>query len=188
MRLIDLFTSYKKGEIESPKSFSETLTLSFDILCHGDKEVAAEVAQCIADTKCYCEERAQEFDDRGLVYNENAEPWLQLIAAVNSAESKNYLIELDYKEKASGFREAVENILSANCIQFSLERLTFDEGKNIPDWAAQFNQYAGQSGITIYYIDIDSDSYVIGAAEIADYARAAEIASGAGIKISSRFD
>ena len=187
MRLIDLFTSGKSGGTEPPKSFGEALTLSFDILCHGDREVAAEVAQCIADTKSYCEKNAGEFDKRGLVYNEDAEPWLQLIAAVNFALSKHYLFELDFKEGASEFRSALGNILKANGIDFSLERLTFDENKNIPGWVAQFNEYAGQSGITIYCIDIDSDSYVTGAAKIAEYACAAEIASSAGIKVSSGF-
>lgn len=189
MKLFDLLTSGKSDDkSEQPKSFGEALALSFAILCHDDKAVAAEIAACIADTKAYCEKQADAYDERGLEYDEEAVPWLQLIAAVNAAEEADYLCELDWKEEADEFRAALEEILAAHQIEFSLERLDFDENKNIPDWAEQFNQYAGQSGITVYYIDIDSDSYVIGAARIADYARAAEIASSVGIKISSRFE
>lgn len=188
MKFIDLFTSRKSNdELAMPKSFGEVLLLSFEILCRGDERVKAEIAECLADTEAYCAKWEEAFDERGLEYDGEAEPWLQLIAAVNAAENENHLCELDWKDDADSFREVLEDTLKANGITFSLERLNFDENKNIPDWAAQFNQYAGQSGITIYYIDIDSDSYVIGAATIADYARAAEIAGSVGIKVSSRF-
>lgn len=189
MRLFDLFTSGKSdGVSEQPKSFGEALAISFAILCHDDEVVAKKIDDCIADTEAYCKREAEAFDERGLEYNEEAAPWLQLIAAVNAAEDAGYFYELDWKDGAEEFREVLKAVLAAHQIEFSLERLTFAANKTIPDWAAQFNQYAGQSGMTIYYIDIDSDSYVIGAANLFDYARAAEIGGSVGIKISSRFE
>lgn len=185
MNLFDFFTGGSKDNAKTDLSFGEALTGSFAILCHGDPAVMDEITACLSDTKAYCETRQDAFDERGLTYNTEAEAWLQLIAAVEAAEGKGYLCERDWKEEAEEFRWALEKILRVNGLTFSTERLTFDATKRIPDWAAQFNQYAGQSGITLYFIDIDSDSYVMGAAEIADYACAAEMAGSVGIRITA---
>ncbi len=141
----------------------------------------------IADTENYCEVHKETYDARGLHYNKDAERWLQLIAATEAAMQARYLRELDGKGDAAAFRSACFSL-------FSLKNLSFDpvnqiDGKkDIPDWIARFNEYAGQSGITVYAVDIDSNSYVIGAAPIADYAQAAETAGEVGIRITSRPD
>ena len=189
MRLIDLFhldNDTGKEEPETPKTFGEALLFAFGMLCREDESVLTEIRRCLTDTKAYCEAHMEAFDERGLQYNEEAEPWLQLIAAVDAAIENRYLWELDWKADADKFRSATEALLQRSGIVFSLKQLSFDPSKNIPDWVAQFNEYAGQSGITVYGIDIDSDSYVIGAAHIADYAQAAETAGEVGIRVTSR--
>ena len=186
MKLFDLLTGSTASAPKIEWRFSEALTEVFATLCHGDPSVTDEIAACLSDTKTYCETHKEAFDERGLTYNADAETWLQLIAAVDAAGNAGYLWELDWKEGSEKFRSALEAVLQASGLTFSTERLAFDGTKNIPDWAAQFNQYAGQSGITLYFIDIDSDSYVMGTALMADYASAAEIASSVGIHISSR--
>ena len=189
MRLIDLFhldSVPAPEEPESPKTFGEALLFSFSVLCHGDKAVEAKMTECLADTKAYCEAHEEAYDERDLKYNEEAAPWLQLIAAVDAAIEADYLCELDWKDDAEEFRSALEEIIRNNGIVFSLKNLSFVREKNIPDWVAQFNECAGQSGITVYGIDIDSDSYVLGAAHLADYAQAAETAGEVGIRITSR--
>lgn len=189
MRLMDLFhlnSDPAQEEPESPKSFGEALLLSFSILCRGDKAIEAKITECLADTKAYYEAHEKAYDERGLQYNQEAEPWLQLIAAVDAAIEAEYLRELDWKGDAEEFRSALEEMLKVSGIPFSLKNLSFVREKNIPDWVAQFNEYAGQSGITVYGIDIDSDSYVLGAAYLADYAQAAETAGNVGIRVTSR--
>lgn len=182
MRIFDCLKK-KNNNIDD---FGLNLTAAFGILCHGDKKVMSEIKDCMSDTAAYYKLHQDEFEDRDLEYSPGSERWLQLIAAVNAMEDAGYATELDYKEDADEFAAALAAILGSNHIQFSLKNLKFDPEKSIPDWVAQFNEYAGQSGITIYSIDIDSDSYVLGTAKISDYAEAADIAGNAGIRISCR--
>ena len=182
MKLWDLLT----GGCEAPPvpSFEEALTEIFTLLCHGDRAVSGEISDCLRDTQAYCQTHIALFDRRGLQYNPSAEPWLQWIAAVDAALAAGCLTELDPSGGEAAFRAAVSRVLQVNHITFSLERLTFDSRQKIPGWAAHFNEYAGQSGITLYAIDIDSNSYVMGAAELADYAAAADMAERVGIPLS----
>lgn len=190
MRLADLFhvnqEPIEQEEPEHPRTFGEALGQAFDILCRGDQTVAQNIADCLADTKGYCAGREQALDARGLVYREEAEPWLQFIAAVSAAEQAGYLCEIDRRADEDTFRKALEKILKAAGIVFSLRNLPFERINNIPGRIAQFNEYAGQSGITIYCLDTESGCFVLGAARIADYAEAAQIAAEAGIRITSR--
>ena len=197
MRLTDLFhldNGRAEQTPETPKTFGEALLFSFSVLCRGDKAVEETIRQCLADTENYCEVHKETYDARGLHYNKDAERWLQLIAATEAAMQARYLRELDGKGDAAAFRSALGEVLERSGIVFSLKNLSFDpvnqiDGKkDIPDWIARFNEYAGQSGITVYAVDIDSNSYVIGAAPIADYAQAAETAGEVGIRITSRPD
>ena len=66
--------------------------------------------------------------------------------------------------------------------------MRFDPHKNLDAWARQFNEYAGQSGITLCFIDLYGDSRIMGVARMADYAEAAEIAGYAGVTVTSRPD
>lgn len=166
--------------------FGSNLTAAFGILCYGDKKVMSEIKDCIGDTASYYKLHQGEFEDRDLEYSPGGERWLQLIAAVNAMEEAGYASELDYKEENNEFAASLSALLASNHIQFSLNNLNFAPEKSIPDWVAQFNEYAGQSGITVYSIDIDSDSYVLGAAKISDYAEAADIAGNGGVRISCR--
>lgn len=182
MKLWDLLT----GGSETPPvlPFDQALTEIFTLLCHGNRAVANEIADCLRDTQAYCQTHNALFDRRGLRYNPSAEPWLQWIAAADAALSAGYLTELAADSGEAAFRAAVSRVLQTNHISFSLERITFDSRQKIPGWAAHFNEYAGQSGITLYAIDTDSDSYVMGAAELADYAAAADMAERVGIPLS----
>ena len=157
MKLWDLLT----GGCETPPvpSFEEALTEIFTLLCHGNRAVSGVISSATMT-------------------------WLQWIAAVDAALAAGCLTELDPSGGEAAFRAAVSRVLQVNHITFSLERLTFDSRQKIPGWAAHFNEYAGQSGITLYAIDTDSDSYVMGAAELADYAAAADMAERVGIPLS----
>lgn len=175
----------RQNKAEKQASFGETLSEVFVILSHGDPAVKEAITECLRDTEAYCRAHAEAFEARGLTYREDAVPWLQFIAAVNAMAEKGYVDELDAKDSSDAFRAAAQKVLTANHLTFSLERLVFDEAKAIPDWLAQGNEYAGQSGITWYVLDIDSDSYILGAAELADYACAAELAGRVGISVAA---
>lgn len=168
--------------------FDICLLRIFEILSRNDEAVMGEVRECISDTPTYFAEHQGDFDERGMEYSFGGEKWIRVIAAVDAMEKFGYAAELDHKEDAEEFASALTGILSANYIEFSLKNINFDPQKNIPDWVAQFNEYAGQSGITVMFIDIDSDSYVLCAAQTADYAEAAEIASQIGLGISCRVE
>ena len=71
-------------------------------------------------------------------------------------------------------------------IAFSGQFVALDELRNFSGWGARVGIYAGQSGITLCFVDLYGDDRVMGAARIADYAEAAEIAGYAGVKITSR--
>lgn len=171
---------------DNTDNFCLNLTAAFKILSHGDEAVMSKINDCLSDTAVYYQSHQDDFEARGLNYAPDGEKWLQLIAAVDAMEHAGYLAELDWKEEACEFESALADLLAANDIEFSLDKINFSPEKDIPNRTAQFNEYAGQSGITIYYIDIDSDSYVLGAAEISDYAEAADIAAAEGINISCR--
>lgn len=175
----------RKKNAEKQADFGETLLEVFGILSHGDPAVKEAITECLRDTEAYCRAHTEAFEARGLTYREDAKTWLQFIAAVNAMAEKGYVDELDAKEGSDAFRSAAQKVLAANHLTFSLERLVFDEAKDIPDWLAHGNEYAGQSGITWYVLDIDSDSYILGAADIADYARAAELAGRVGISVAA---
>lgn len=167
-------------------SFDNCLMGAIHLLCRGDSAVMNGLRSCLDDTAGYCRTHTDRLDKRGLQYVPEAEAWLQLVAAVELLLNGGYAVELAENADANAFGTALEAILDRNGTPFSLDRLTFDPQKNIPDWTVQFNEYAGQSGITLYAIDIDSGSFVLGAAHMADYALAADIASEAGIRIVSR--
>lgn len=166
--------------------FDKVLAYIFSRFSHNDKSVIDDVKSCINDTKGYYNAHIDEFDCRGTNYSDEGIKWIRLIAAVNSLEKAGYAIELDHNATVDEFSSALSALLIKNGITFSLKNISFDPQKNIPDWTAQFNEYAGQSGITLYFIDIDSDSYVMSAAMICDYAEAADAASMVGIVIKSR--
>lgn len=166
--------------------FDTCLLSIFDILSRSDEAVTGEIRKCISDTPTYFAEHQEAFDKRGMEYSFGGEKWIKVIAAVEAMEHFGYAVELDSKADTEKFEAALADVLAANHIEFSLENINFNPEKSIPDWAAQFNEYAGQSGITVMFIDIASDCYVLCAAKIADYAEAAEIASQIGLGLSSR--
>lgn len=180
------FFKEKLNKNKQTDDFDTCLLRVFEILSHDDEEVMEKIRACLSDTEGYFEEHAEDFDDRGIGYSPEVKKWIKFIAAVDALESAGYAAELDYKEEAEEFAAALEDILEANGIEFSLKNMNFAPEKSITNWVAQFNEYAGQSGITVMFIDIDSDSYVMCAAKIADYAEAAEIASRIGVCISCR--
>lgn len=188
MKLWDLFFSGSvKSDDNAPVRFGEALRRSFPLLCGGDAEVTAAIDECLADTRGYCLSHADALARRGLRYSADAEPWLQLVMAADALERAGYVRELSRDTGASAFRAAVEELLAASGLEFSTQRLVFDENGKIPGWAAQFNQYAGQSGITLYCIDVDSEGWLMGSVSLADYAAAAQWAQRGGIAVSCRF-
>lgn len=181
MGIFNLFNKKKQTD-----DFDTCLLCVFEILSHNDNGVMDKIRACLSNTEGYFEEHAEDFDERGMEYSPEAEKWIKFIAAVDALECAGYAAELDYNEDSEEFASALEDILEANGIEFSLKNMKFSPEKGIPDMMAHFNEYAGQSGITVMLIDIDSDSYVLCAAEIADYAEAAETASRVGVYISCR--
>ena len=180
------FFKEKLNKKKQTDDFDTCLLEVFEILSHNDDEVMNAVRACLSDTEGYFNEHENDFDERGMEYSPEAEKWIKFIAAVNALECAGYAAELDHKAETEDFAAALEDVLDASGIEFSLKNIEFAPEKSIPDCAAQFNEYAGQSGITVMFIDIDSDCYVMCAAQIADYAEAAEIASRIGVYISCR--
>lgn len=181
---MEIFNFFNKNK--PTDDFDVCLLQVFDILSHNDKYVMGEVRACINDTHGYFEKHTSDFDSRNMEYSLEAEKWIKFIAAVDALECAGYAAELDYNKSAKEFSTALKDILKSNGIDFSLKNMNFDNKKSVPDLMAQFNEYAGQSGITVMLIDIYSSCYVICAAEIAAYAEAAEIASRIGVYISCR--
>ncbi len=182
MGIFDFF----KPKKEQTDDFDACLLRVFEILSHNDESVTRKIRECLNNTEKYFNQHDEEFDDRGIEYSCEAEKWIKFIAAVDALESAGYASELDYKAYEDEFKAALEEILAANGMEFSLKNITFKAEQSIPQWMSQFNEYAGQSGITVMFIDIDSNCYVLCAAKIADYAAAAEIASRIGILIACR--
>lgn len=178
-----IFNFIKK---KTTDDFDACLLRIFEILSRNDDAVMNEIRECISDTPTYFAEHQVAFDKRGMEYSFGGEKWIKVIAAVDAMKDFGYAAELDYKEDSERFEAALTDILAANHIKFSLKNINFDPKKSIPDRAAQFNEYAGQSGITVVFIDIDSDRCVLCAASIADYVEAAEISSQIGLGLSSR--
>ena len=179
---------FSKNKNTYADSFSLSLTAVFGVLCHSDDRVMREIRDCLLNTELYFAEHQEQFDKRDIVYSFGGEKWIQLISAVDAMEACGYAVELDSKATSKDFVAALDKILAVNNIEFSLKNLQFVHERTITDWTAQFNEYAGQSGITIYSIDIDSENFVLGAAQLADYAEAANIGAMSGITISCRLN
>lgn len=171
---------------EEPMSSTEALSTAFGILTRHDTVVADAIAECLTDTEAYCLTHNDILERRGLCYAEEAVPWLRVIAAVESAVKQGYLRELKGDCEPDSFAAEVRKSLVAAGIDYPVDGIRFDNAKSLAAWARQFNEYAGQSGITLCFVDLYGDDRVMGAARIADYAEAAEIAGYAGVKITSR--
>ncbi|MDD6396170.1 MAG: hypothetical protein PUB37_08360 [Firmicutes bacterium] len=187
---MEIFNFFKEtlNKKKPTDDFDTCLLQVFDILSHKDKYVMGEIRACLNDTCGYFEKHISDFDSRDITYSTEAEKWIKFVAAVDALERAGYAAELDCNKGAYEFAEALKAVLKSNGTDFSLKNMKFDPKKSIPELMAQFNEYAGQSGLTIMLIDIYSDCYVICAAEIAAYAEAAEIASRIGVYISCRYE
>ena len=191
MKLTELFHLEQREEPISPEEPiqpSEALSEAFAILSRNDLTVAETLADCIANTKKYFAAHGEVLERRGLQYSEEACPWLRVIAAVQSAMDKGYLCELYADCSMEDFICAVKFLLDRAGIVFSTDQIRFDPQKNLAAWVRQFNGYAGQSGITLLFIDLYSDSRTMGVAYIADYVETVEMAGYAGVKITCRPD
>ena len=191
LKLIDMFRPEGAGEAsaaEEPMKPADALKTTFRILTRGDARVAAAVEECLADTAGYYSTRKSILERRNMKYSQEAEPWLCVIAAIDAAAERGYLCELNADCTPEEYAASLKSVLQAAEIVFSPDRLTFDSQKNLAAWTRIFNEYAGQSGITLYFVDLYGESRVMGAARIADYAEAAEIAGFAGVKITCRPD
>ncbi len=189
IKLIDLFHIEMAGEpaaAQEPMKPDEALKAAFGILTRQDQSVASEIDECIADTNGFYASRQDILDRRNMKYSPEAEPWLCVIATVEAAAGRGFLRELNADCTAGEFAIALKAVLKAAEIDFSPDRLTFDTQKSLAAWTRQFNEYAGQSGITLYFVDLYSENKVMGAAGISDYAEAAEIAGFAGVRINCR--
>lgn len=189
MKLIDLFHIERTDEpvaAEEPPSAEEALAAAFALLTGNDPAVADRLNDCVTDTEKYYSGRSDILERRGLKYSDEARPWLCVIAAVEAAMEKGYLRELHVGCSADDFSKALNSLLDAAGIVFSTQKIRFDPRKGLEAWSGLFNEYAGQSGITLCFIDLYGDSRVMGVARIADYAEAAETAGYAGVTITSR--
>lgn len=189
MKLIDLFSlpNDKENAVpDEPIAPSDALMEVFDILTRGDKHVASAISACIADTEGYYASREEILDRHGLRYSPEAAPWLCVVAAVDAATQRGYLAELRPDCSPDDFIASLRGLLASADLTFSPDRLRLDPKKGLSGWIARFNEYAGQSGITLYGIEMYNGNPVIGAAGIADYAEAAETAGFAGVQITCR--
>ena len=189
MKLIDLFLggeNQAKSFPDEPMNPADALKKSFGLLSGGNEKVTATIADCLSDTRKYYSSHSEWLEKHGLQYSAEAEPWLCVIAAVESCVANGLLHELKSDCTADEFITALKAALRSAGIVFSPANLTFDSQKSLAAWTRQFNEYAGQSGITLYFVDLYSEELVMGAALIADYAEAAETAGFAGLKITSR--
>lgn len=189
MKLTDLFHLHDaEPDVmqDEPMKPEEALQSAFALLTHGNEAVAAAIADCTSDTRDYFSARGEILERRGLQYSTEAEPWLRVIAAVESCLENGWLIEIHPGCSPAEFIGSLKKLLAAAGIVFSPDKLVFDAQKSLAAWTGQFNEYAGQSGITLYFVDLYGAGTVMGAAGIADYAEAAGIAGFAGVKITSR--
>lgn len=189
MKLIELFNLERKEEpvpSEEPMPPAEALSAAFAILTRHDKTVSREIEACVADTEKYYSDRGEVLERRGLCYSKESSPWLCVIAAVEAAAKEGHLREVSADCSADVFSGALKGLLAASGMVFSIDKIKFDDQKNLNFWVRQFNEYAGQSGITLYFVDLYTDACAMGVARIADYAEAAEIAGYAGVKITCR--
>ena len=189
MRLIDLF-HIERDEItdlpDEPMNPADALREAFGILTRRDEAVMRDVSECLAGTELYFSSIGELLERRGLNYSADAEPWLCVVGAVESALRAGYLKELRPGCSPDEFAAALKEALAAVKIGFSPDKLLFVPQKGLEAWSSQFNEYAGQSGITLYFVEMYGESKVMGAARIEDYAEAAEAAGYAGVKITSR--
>lgn len=191
MKLTELFhleQQEKPAVPEEPMRPQEALSAAFGLLTRNDITVLKTLDECFADTQKFCLAHMDMLDRRGLQYSDEAAPWLRVIAAVGAALEQGYLRELHADCRPEEFTDALKALLVTEKIVFSTDRMRFDPHKNLDAWARQFNEYAGQSGITLCFIDLYGDSRIMGVARMADYAEAAEIAGYAGVTVTSRPD
>lgn len=193
MRLFDLFfsgnfsgNSESSAAKESPLAPAQAAKTAFEKLTGGKGAIAEAVRSCASDTEAYFRTHPAILARRGMHYSPEAEPWLLVIAAVEAAEDNGFLRELDAGCPAEEFTAALQAVLAGRGIEFSLKNILFDSKMNLTAWVERFNEYAGQSGITLYFVDLYGSRAPMGASTIADYAEAAEIAGSAGIAITSR--
>lgn len=189
MKLAELFHPDRRKSAplqEEPMTPEAALQSAFGLLTHGNEAVAAVISDCLDDTRGYYSGREDILERRGLRYSPETEPWLRVIAAVESCLANGFLTQLAPDGSPAAFAAEVRKVLAASGIAFSPDKLVFDPQKSLAVWTGQFNEYAGQSGITLYFVELYDGSNVMGAARIADYAEAAEMAGFAGVIVTSR--
>lgn len=192
MKLTELFHLSETEPAVAPEEMppEEALRSAFSLLTRGNetgaKAVADAISDCLEDTRRYYAAREEILEQRGLQYSTEAEPWLCVIAAAEACVAEGFLIELPSDCSSVDFVRAVKALLKASGIDFSTDRLNFDTQKNLAAWAGLFNEYAGQSGLTLFFVELYDDRAAMGVCPIADYAEAAETAGLAGVKITCR--
>lgn len=189
IKLTELFSARRTEEMpESVETLDpeQALITSFGILTRGNGYVISNIAECLADTEKFYSAHEDILTRREMKYSPEVKPWLCVIAAVEASAEKGFMREIGVDCTADEFGDALKTVLEAAGIRFSDSVLVPDRQKSLTAWVRQFNQYAGQFGVTLYFVDLYGENLAMGAAGMSDYAEAAEIAGFAGVRVTCR--
>lgn len=176
------FDRFKKCD-EPQLSENEALKEIFTAISENNSAVTEEVARCLDEPRKFAEEHASDFAERCVNIEKAENSELKWLGCVDILIGNGYAQECDYSCELADLIFSVNGLKSVKALGMEFSEDDFDEDEDITAWCKQIGSKSSESGICIGALDIDSDSYVIFAADPEKLERLKLLGKSAGQRI-----
>lgn len=173
---MSLFKSFKRKSNQPSKNESEIFNQIFLTICQNNSDAAAELKSLCENTKEFANKNQQYYSDRMISTADEPENSLRWIGAVEILMKYSYASEFDYCCELEDFVHFTNKLVTVQSKNLGFSQDDFDEDGDITQWSEQLDEIWSGKGFCLGCIDIDSDSYLVFAAEISTLQKLRELA------------
>lgn len=145
-------------------------------LLDDDAELAASVEQAVDDPSEYFTAHADDLRDRGIESAADIDPWLVMIDGLDDAGALAYL---DWKDSGAQLADALAGLPRIRATGIDLDTVG-DIEEDLPTAVAVTNGMLDEHGLTLVYLEEDSDAYPLVAVAADDAEQIVELARALG--------
>jgi hypothetical protein len=145
-------------------------------LLDDDAELAASVEQAVDDPAEYYAAHADDLRDRGIESADDVDPWLVMIDGLDDAGALAYL---DWKDSGPQLADALAGLPRIFTTGVDLDAVG-DVEEELPTAVAVVNGMLDEHGLTLVYLEEDSDAYPLVAVAADDAEQIVALASALG--------
>ncbi|MGV2984806.1 hypothetical protein ACNPNP_14000 [Microbacterium sp. AGC85] len=145
-------------------------------LLDDDAELTASVKQAVDDPDAYYAAHADDLLDRGIESASDIDPWLVIIDGLDEAGALAYL---DWKDGGAQLADALAGLPRIFATGIDLDAVG-DIEADLPTAVAVANGMLDEHGLTLVYLEEDSDAYPLVAVEADDAEQIVALASALG--------